>query len=305
MSVRNPSVSQPASLFGPVGSRRWQKRNGAPRHRATGGTPPCPGSCIVTYRTSACLAAAAAALIATCGWWLARDRGGAAAVGCALPPRDCTGSPAICGALVLFTPSRGPGYEDDPLDDEVAPQDSTSYLRRDLAMLVRHAAARVACAARTWPGNGGPVVLGDMSDRTGAIPGTARGSPRHPPGTHTQGRDIDVGYYQTGTADNRLRPICAHVADGVDHHHCLGAPARLDAARTALFIGMLFESPHVRAVGVDGAAAPALEAALGALCRGGRVTPEACARVRLARETEDRGRGWFYSHHTHLHVSWR
>jgi hypothetical protein len=200
---------------------------------------------------------------------------------------------------VWFAPSRGPGYEDVPLDDEVALPDSTSYLRRDLMMAIKYATAKVACET-----GGHPLALGDMSDRDGEIPGTARGTPRHPRGTHVGGRDIDVAYYQRGTPNNHLRPICAHDTDGVEQWHCTAAPTRLDARRTALFIGFLFESPRVRIVGIDGAAAAPIQRELQRGCADHTLEPDACARVRLGYETSDTGRLWYFSHHNHMHVSW-
>jgi hypothetical protein len=224
--------------------------------------------------------------------------------GCPLPPRDCDDSAARCGELVLFEPSRGAGYEDVPLDDERARATSTSYVRRDVMMLVKYATAKVACLASTWAGNGGPLALGDMSQRDGATPGTASGAPRHPASTHRAGRDIDLAYYQLETANNHLRAICPHAIGGVDQHHCTGPPLWLDARRTALLIGVLYESPRVRVIGVDGAVATAVLWHLAQLCRAGIVARDACRRVHLAAETTDAHRGWFYAHHNHLHVSW-
>lgn len=222
---------------------------------------------------------------------------------CALPPRVCELGAARCGALVRFAPERGPGYEDVPLAAEVD-EHSTSWLRRDLMMLVQYAAAKVACEAARWPGNGGPIALGDMSERDGSIPGTWSGEPRHGAGTHTGGRDIDLGYFQVGTEDNHLRPICPHLRGGEKQYRCVGPPTTLDADRTALFIGALFEEPRVRAVGMDAAAAAPIEAALRRLCAEGWIARAACARARLAYEREDSGRGWYHGHHHHFHVSW-
>ena len=119
------------------------------------------------------------------------------------------------------------------------------------------------------------------------------------------GRDLDIAYYQRGKPNNHLRPICEPVIDSVDQEHCVAPPTSLDAWRTALFIGALFEAPGIRAIGVDGRAAPEIETALRGLCVAGWISPAACARARLSFETTDTGRGWFYSHHHHLHVSWR
>ena len=46
--------------------------------------------------------------------------------------------------------------------------------------------------------------------------GASIGQEGHPPGTHVMGRDIDLGYYQIGTPNNRLRPICQHIVGETD-----------------------------------------------------------------------------------------
>jgi hypothetical protein len=204
-------------------------------------------------------------------------------------------------------PSNGSGYVDDRLDDERAAAWSTSYLRRDLMMVVEYAAAKVACKANGWDtGNGAAVGLGDMSERDGATPGTAKGKPRHPTSTHENGRDIDIAYFQRGTLDNRLRPICRHrSAAGADEHRCLVAPERLDAWRTALLIGAVLEEPRIRAIGIDGHAAAAILGAFDELCATGWIDHAACERRdRIRFETRDTGHGWFRGHHNHLHVSY-
>lgn len=220
---------------------------------------------------------------------------------CELPPRTCRGSQAHCRALVRFAPTRGVGYVDMRLADERTPSSSSSYLRRDLMMLVKYAAARVECEAAAWPGVTGPLALGDMSQRDGAIPGTWADRPRHLPGTHEDGDSIDLAYYQLAP-DHVQRAICPHHLGAVDQFHCVAPPTTLDAQRTALFIGALFEEPFVRVVGVDGLAAPPIVAALAQLCRARWITAAACRAVRLASEREDTGRGWYHMHHHHLHV---
>jgi hypothetical protein len=223
---------------------------------------------------------------------------------CALPPLLC-GDDAPCGEIVLFTPPKGAGYEDIPLDDETEANQYASYLRRDVMMVVQYAAAKVACKAAAWPGNTAPLALGDMSERDGAIPGTANGFPGHPRGTHVNGHDIDVAYYQRGRSENRLRPICNHIIGHVNHQRCIGPPDWLDPWRTALFIGALFEHPRVRVVGVDGEAGPVLKDAIERLCRDGWIPRSACRRVRLGYEMDDLGRGWYRYHYSHMHVSFQ
>ena len=219
---------------------------------------------------------------------------------CRLPPRGCTGGVAYCSELV-HVPEIGPGYVDTTLFTERA----SSYLRRDLMMLVQYAAATVACKAADWStGNGGMIVLGDMSEANGATPGTRLGQPRHPPTTHVNGRAIDIAYYQRGTIDNDVRSICPYVLDGLDYFRCVAAPTTLDAWRTALFIGALLGDPRVRVVGVDGLASREILRAFAELCATKWIDPVACRRrTRIVFELFPTRRGWYFGHHTHFHVS--
>jgi hypothetical protein len=157
---------------------------------------------------------------------------------CALPPKDCTGTPTYCGELVPFEPVKGVGYDNYAINGETSTNQYRSYCRRDLMMLVKYAAAYVECRAKTWPaGNGAPIGLGDMSEKNGAIPGTSIGSPGHPSGSHTNGYDMDIAYFQTTGTNNYLRAVCPHTSGGVDQYHCTAAPTILDVKRTALFLG--------------------------------------------------------------------
>jgi hypothetical protein len=230
--------------------------------------------------------------------WLGRGPGRI----CALP-NVCVGEK--CDELVEM-PLAGPGYVDVRLDTEQTPDSSTSYLRRDLQTLVRYAAAKVACKTVDWPtGNGGEIALGDMSERDGSTPGTRAGSPRHPKNTHVGGRDIDIAYFQRDTLDNQLRPICKHQDHRVEMYRCIAQPTRLDAWRTALFIGVFLEDARVRVIGIDGLAAVPILAAFDELCETEWIERSACERRgRITFETADTGRGWFRGHHNHMHVSW-
>ncbi|MBA3455394.1 MAG: hypothetical protein H0T42_20040 [Deltaproteobacteria bacterium] len=220
----------------------------------------------------------------------------------ALPARDCTG--ATCGQLVSFNPRTNTAWDDYPLNGETAANQYRSYLRRDLMMLVGYATSFTACKTVGWTtGIGGTLGLGDMSEANGAIPGTSIGSPGHPAGTHVNGNDIDLAYYQTGTANNRLRPICAHMNGTADAYHCVGAPDKLDVWRTALFLGAVFESPRTRVIGVDGKAGPLILSALDTLCDSGWLSQTACTNAVLAYEVTNMGQGWYLHHHHHAHIS--
>jgi len=216
-----------------------------------------------------------------------------------LPPRDCTGTDAYCSELVTFDPRTTANYDDYPINGETASNQYRSYLRRDLVMLLDYATAKTLCKTAAWDtGNGGALGLGDMSEADGSIPGTSIGSPGHPEGTHTNGHDIDVGYYQINTADNRLRPICTYADE-----HCTAEPHLLDVWRHAFFLGALFESDITRVIGVDGQAGPMLEAAYSELCASGWITSAACGNFRMAYATTPDNSGWYYFHHHHTHVS--
>jgi hypothetical protein len=86
---------------------------------------------------------------------------------------------------------------------------------------------------------------------------------------------------------------------------CLAPPTRLDAWRTALFIGAFLEEPRIRAIGIDGRAARPILRAFDDLCSAGWIEGAACRSDRIEFETRNQHRGWFYGHHHHLHVSLR
>ena len=218
-----------------------------------------------------------------------------------LPQRDCTGTSSYCGELVTMDPRTTAHYDDYPINGETVSNQYRSYLRRDLAMLLDYATAKVLCKAENWDssyGNGGPLGFGDMSEANGDIPGESIGSPGHPENTHTNGFDIDLGYFQVNTPDNKLRPICQH-AD----YHCTAQPHLLDTWRNALFLGALFESKRVRVVGMDGQVGPLMQAAFNQLCADGWIDSYACAHKPMAYETTNMNYGWYYFHHHHQHVS--
>jgi|GEM_PF-823511 len=223
-----------------------------------------------------------------------------------LPPRDCTSGAASCGEVIAFEPDEGPGFWDYPINGETTADEYRSYARRDLVMLIKWAAAVVDCKAAAWAGgNGEPIGLGDMSESNGSIPGTREGQPGHPAGTHEDGYDMDIGYFQTaGVPDNKLRPICPHTQGGQEAYHCTGAPTTLDVWRDALFLGLLFQSPRTRVIGVDGQVGPLVEEAMDVLCGQGWLEGTPCTQSRaLAYETTDQGLGWFLFHLHHQHIS--
>ena len=224
---------------------------------------------------------------------------------CNVPSWRCTGTAAQCAQLVPFMPEQGPGYWNYPLNGETTANQYRSYIRRDVMMLVKYAAAMVDCLTPGWTiGNGLPLGLGDMSESNGAIPGTSIGRPGHPMNTHEDGQDMDIAYYQLSGPNNHLRAICDHYdANGNDASHCTSPPNNLDIWRTALFVGYLHASSGLRVIGVDGQAGPALDSAIAQLCSGGWLNTSACMRNQMTYEVTNTNRGWFHFHHHHLHVS--
>jgi len=212
------------------------------------------------------------------------------------PPRDCTSN---CFTLTGFEPDEGPGYWDYPINGETTANEYRSFANGHLQALIKWATAMVDCKAAGWSGgNGKPLGLGDMSEANGDIPGTSIGQPGHPSGTHEDGLDMDIAYYQVTSADNKLRPICAYA-----NEHCSSAPNNLDLWRQAYILGLVMQSPRVRVIGVDGQVGPLVEQAMDVLCGNGWLTGRACTNPPLAYETTDGGAGWFYFHHHHWHIS--
>jgi hypothetical protein len=222
-----------------------------------------------------------------------------------LPDWRCSATSATpCSQLVPFEPITGPGYWNYPLNGETTSDQYRSYLRYDFTRLLKFASASVDCLAANWTvGNGHPIGLGDMSESNGSIPGTRENSPGHPPGTHEQGHDIDIAYYQLSGTNNWLRAVCSHTSGGADQYHCVNPPNNLDIWRTALFIGKIHETAGLRVIGVDGQIGTSVESAITQLCARGWLSNGACSNPKLAYEVTNMNRGWFQFHHHHMHVS--
>ena len=57
---------------------------------------------------------------------------------------------AACGTLEQFLPVDGPGYTNYPLNGETTNNQYRSFARRDLALLIKYAAAKVECLSNGW-----------------------------------------------------------------------------------------------------------------------------------------------------------
>lgn len=221
---------------------------------------------------------------------------------------ECIGSPEYCNELITFDPRVGYGYDDYPVNGEPEANQYRSYLARQGVLLIKYATDMTMCLSQNWDfGTQMQLGLGDMSEADGSIPGTSIGSPGHPEGTHVDGKDIDIAYYQTAySANNYLRAVCDHVTNGADQYHCVGEPELLDPWRTGLFIALLHHHSRLRVIGVDGKIGPIVESAMSSLCESGYVQGQGCvspSQDRLTYEVENQGWGWYSFHHHHLHVS--
>jgi hypothetical protein len=222
-----------------------------------------------------------------------------------LPPRDCVGDEAYCGELITFAPRSNASWDDYPVNGETEEDQYRSFGRRDLVMLLQWATAYTACMSAGWAGNGPPLGIGDMSEADGAIPGTSIGQPGHPAGTHTDGFDVNLAYYQQGTEANLLGSVCQDTLDGELQYHCVAPPYLLDPWRTALLVGALATSDRLRMIAVDGQIGLLLDEALPVLCAAGWLPALGCDEIgsHLAYEIEDEGMGIYRFHHWIIYLS--
>ena len=166
-----------------------------------------------------------------------------------------------------------------------------SNLRREVVYLVRYGAE----ATMAYFPDTNPLALMDMSEDDGDTPGRMENQLRHPEGTHANGNDIDIAYYQTGS-NNHGRAVCPQN----DGYFCTGAPTLLDAERTAYFMVRLMDSKHLRVIGVDPKIATEIFAAADDLKDQGVITKQ--ERTQLGNSLAY-GDGWPFHHH-HMHFSW-
>ena len=165
-----------------------------------------------------------------------------------------------------------------------------SNLRRELIYLVRWAAAETAATFE----NTNPIGLLDMSQADGDVPGRQDNQLRHPEGTHIEGNDIDIAYYQTGS-NNLGRSVCPE-----NGYYCTDKPDILDARRTAFFISRLMKTKNLRVVGVDTLIYPELISAGEELRAEGLMSYGDLQKLRSYLAYGD---GWPFHQH-HLHFSW-
>jgi hypothetical protein len=184
----------------------------------------------------------------------------------------------------------------------IATQRRYSYLRRDLTLLIRHAACEVAAR---YPGTN-PIAPGDLSQSDGLTPGVDDGSPRHPTSTH-HGDDMDLAYYQTDGANN-MQIICGDGSDtngngrpGTynDGYFCTTEVNIIDWPRQAYWFAKLASTPLVRVFGIDETLDDDFTRELGRLLTAGAITRAEHDRASILGFGSSGG--WpFHHHHSHM-----
>jgi hypothetical protein len=136
-------------------------------------------------------------------------------------------------------------------------------------------------------------------------------------GTHQDGNDIDIAYYQVNTHRpwlnltkdqlrdnvNILAPVCRSTKFWMEFSHCTEPPGTLDPWRTALFIASMSEYSRLRVIGVDGQAGPVILASLEQLAQNDWLNPDLQGRIPFTFEVTNEGYGWFHFHHHHMHIA--
>ncbi len=214
---------------------------------------------------------------------------------CKLPSRRCADGKDCVKLEEMLPRTGGDGFK-------VYTLSKWGWLRRDTFALVKYASAATNCVL---PGSW-PISICDGSNQDGTTPKDSKGKYRHPPGSHANGVDIDVAYYQTGTKDNDPRPVCDETnASSTKVNHCTAAPDTLDLSRSTFFLGKIFESGRIRVAGVDGKIGPLMMKEADKLYKQQMLSSRALRMLkkRLRWEITNTGQGWFYSHHHHVHVS--
>ena len=216
------------------------------------------------------------------------------------PSWECTSG---CTALIampgshdrLSAQARADGYY-------IATEARYAFLRRDLTLVIRHAACQVAAR---YPGTQ-PIGLSDLSQADGLTPGTDVGGPRHPTSTH-HGDDFDLAYYQTDGTNNP-QIICGDGSDTNsngypgrynDGYFCTTEANIIDWPREAYWFAMLASTPLVRVFGIDETLPDDFRRELGALLSAGAITRAQHDRASVLGYGADGG--WpFHHHHSHM-----
>jgi hypothetical protein len=187
---------------------------------------------------------------------------------------------------------------------------SRMWARRELIMILRQA---IRAVQDEFPGTA-PLGVGDISMPDGTTP---EGHPNH---THDNGANIDFAYYidparHRAWGNLSYRQICCDAASLDDwscvdldrtsagYGTCKTSSAHIvDVPRTAMVIAKIAGSGRLRVIGVEARVKAALEAELGRLAAGGKITAAErdAALARMA--SKDDHASWLW-HFNHMHAS--
>ena len=179
------------------------------------------------------------------------------------------------------------------------------WARREVIMYLRYALYEVQ---QQFPDTN-PLGIIDISQRDGLTPGMDTCNLRHPERTHSQGGNIDVAYYQTGS-DNSARIICDADDGSNDGYYCDPSAVDthiVDLQRTTYFIAKLACLPdcnntRFRVAGVDHVIGPLIEETALQLNKDGIISDEQYNNLSNMLAYGD---GWpFHHHHIHLSFKW-
>jgi hypothetical protein len=205
-------------------------------------------------------------------------------------------------------------FDDGLVGSDVPAHESSSirWARRELIMLVRNAIFEVQ---KAYPGTA-PLGIGDIGLIDGATPW---GHPNH---AHDQGRNVDIAYYikpefhrQWGNLvyrqiccdfDHLFGYTCVDMDESSDRYGtCMPGSENthiVDIPRTALFLVKLTTGNRLRAVGVDTALVPALQAEYQRLLDDGIITQQEHDAIATRTKSTLDHESWLWHFH-HMHVS--
>jgi hypothetical protein len=179
------------------------------------------------------------------------------------------------------------------------------WARREVIMYIRYALYEVQ---QQFPGTN-PLGIIDISQQDGLTPGMDTCNLRHPEKTHSQGGNIDVAYYQTGS-DNSARIICDAESGSNDGYYCEPSAVDthiVDLERTTYFIAKLSclpdcENTRFRVAGVDHVIGPLIEETALQLREDQIISDDEYNNLSNMLAY---GEGWpFHHHHIHLSFKW-
>ena len=208
---------------------------------------------------------------------------------------DCSGMPG--GVLKLYQfpePESGDPWGGDNYHFETV--SGYKWARRELIMLIRQTLYETV---EEYPGTASVGII-DACQEDGVTPGYNIGQPRHCRTCHDEGGNIDLAYFATD-GNNHVKTICGPGGENVtaDGMQCTSAAKTehiVDLERQVFFMARLFDSPRMRAIGVDPVIAPLLGAKADEMFSAGKISAQGRFGIKNYL-------GLWPTHHHHIHVS--